>query len=138
MKKLVPLLALVLIFIGCSLDDEPATTFTYDLVPVDSVAIPDTLVFKELYTFEITYQRPTSCHAFAGFDYQRDGNERIIGVICAVYDNQDCEELVDETAVAELDFKVERNDYYVFKFWQGEDEEGEPIFLTDTIPVALE
>lgn len=142
MKKLVPTLALFFIFLSCTIDDGPNTTFTYDLVRVDSVSMPDTLFFKHLYTFDVIYERPTSCHAFAGFDYMRDGNERTVGVICAVYTYPDkggegCEILVDETAVAKMDFSVERDDYYIFKFWQGEDEKGNPLFLTDTIPVVI-
>lgn len=141
MKKLVPALALVLIFFSCSIDDGPETTFTYDLVPVDSVSMPDTLIFKHKYTFDVVYERPTSCHAFAGFDYLRDGNERTVGVICAVYGQsgnkgEGCEALVEETALAKMDFRAERNDYYIFKFWQGENEKGESVFLTDTIPVV--
>lgn len=138
MKKYLPFLALTLLLAACSMDDDMNTTFTYALVPVDSVAIPDTLVFRKTYTFDIVYERPTDCHTFAGFDYQRNVNERIIAVVSAVYDDPDCEELTDETAIAKLHFQVERDDFYVFKFWQGQNEAGEAFFLTDTVPVTPE
>lgn len=131
-----PFLALMLMLTACSLDDNSNTNFTYELVPVDSVAIPDTLVFQKTYTFEIEYQRPTDCHSFAGIDYQRNENERTIAVVSAVYEHEDCVELTDEAAIATLNFLVERKDFYVFKFWQGENETGEALFLTDTVPVV--
>lgn len=137
MKNLVLLVA-VLIFTGCSVDNDTRTTFTYELVPTVAVQIPDTLVYQNTYNFEITFERPTQCHFFEGFNYEKDGNTRLIGVINGIFDNPECEPLDTVTAVANLNFIAERNDFYIFKFWQGENENGEPIFLTKEVPVKVQ
>ncbi|HET8838725.1 MAG TPA: hypothetical protein VFM82_06990 [Flavobacteriaceae bacterium] len=137
MKNLV-LLIVALICLGCSVDDDTRTTFTYELVPTIAVQIPDTLVYQNTYNFEITFERPTQCHFFEGFNYEKDGNQRLIGVINGIFDNPECEPLDNVTAVANLNFIAERNDFYIFKFWQGENENGEPIFLTKEVPVKVQ
>ncbi|HET8809671.1 MAG TPA: hypothetical protein VFM65_05340 [Flavobacteriaceae bacterium] len=137
MKKVVLISVVFLSLLGCLPNDEH-TTFTQELVPIVSVSVPDTLVFREDYTFEITYDRPSNCHAFRGFWYEKNENERIIGVINDVYNNPNCQAPEDSLATAELNFEVLRDDFYIFKFWQGEDENGEPIYLTKEVPVKME
>ena len=36
----------------------------------------------------------------------------------------------------DLNFIVERDDFYIFKFYQGEDSNGDAQFLTVEVPVA--
>ncbi len=138
MKKLVLLIAVLICSISCSHDDAVDTTFTYELVPVTTVEIPDTLIFQNTYIFDITYLRPTECYFFEGFSYEQDQNERVIGVISEVFDNPDCQSIDSLTAVANMNFVVKRNDFYTFRFWQGENENGEAIFLTKEVPVRIQ
>ena len=138
MKKLALFIAVLFCFTGCSLDDGNNTTFTYELVPTLAVEIPDTLFFQNTYAFEVTYERPTNCHFFDGFSFEINENERIIGVVNGVYENPDCEPSDTLTGIVNLNFVVKRNDFYIFKFWQGNDEDGEPIFLTKEVPVKTE
>jgi hypothetical protein len=139
MKKII-LFALVAMFVAsCSIDDEQDITFNNVLVPVESVNIPDTLVFEETYSFEITYERASTCHSFAGFSYHKNGRERTIGVVNTVYYNvNNCENLEDETQTENLAFEVVLEDFYIFKFWQGTDENGNDTFLTKEVPVKIE
>lgn len=137
MKKLFLFIIIAAIFTSCSIDDEN-TTFTKELVPAVSVELPDTLLFRQNHTFTITYKRPTSCHVFNGFSLETKNDTLFIGVVNAVYPENNCETLSDEEVTKELNFFVERNDFYIFKFWQGLDEAGNPFFLTKEVPVRME
>lgn len=138
MRKLLLLVLTVLLLVSCSLDDDSSPDFTYQLAPVVSVEIPDTLVFQQVYDFDIEYEQPSSCHVFYGYDYRGKGNERFIGVKNTVYLNDNCEDLPEgNTAHHDLSFLVEHKEPYVFNFWQGVDDEGEPVYLTKEVQVKL-
>ena len=84
MKKVFLYVILALTAASCSLDD--GNQYTADeLVPIESVVLPDTLDFQETYDFEITYERPTDCHSFLGYSYDSQENERTIAVINRIY-----------------------------------------------------
>lgn len=138
MKKLIWFGIALFCCVSCSLNDDNNTTFTYELVPITAAEIPDTLIYHNTYLFDITYQRPSDCHFFEGFSYEAQGNERIIGVVNGVYENPTCQIIDSLTAEVSLKFIVERNDFYTFKFWQGEDADGESIFITKEVPVKIE
>ncbi|MAN28632.1 MULTISPECIES: hypothetical protein [Mesonia] len=124
---------------SCSLDDEVNPTYAFELAPIDSVSLPDTLTYGHTYDFEITYERASDCHTFEWFEYTKDTNERKIYVVNRVYLNENnCEDLEDELATKKLPFEVIRQDYYIFKFWQGINANEEDIFLTKRIPVKIE
>lgn len=137
-KNILVLLVILGSIFSCSLDDDVSPTFTFDYAPVDSVSIPDTLNYGEIYNFEVTYERASTCHAFEGYEYAKDTNVRTIGVVNRVYLDADCEELEGELVTQDLPFEVIRQDYYIFKFWQGTDANGENIFLTIEVPVKVE
>ena len=128
------MLLLTLVFIGCSAGDDEQ--FDFQVATIRDVFLPDTLVRGETYNFQITYNRPTSCHAFAGFDYEKQGNARFVGVITAVESRRnDCNTDEGLTGVASLRFFVERDDFYIFMFYQGQNDEDNPLFLIKEIPV---
>ena len=134
MKKLMLLLLLSVCITACSIDDEE--DFEFEFVNVESVNLPDTLVFGNTYQFEVVYNRPTECHFFAGFDYAKNQNTREVAVINAFEQNQSCPEMENLTGTTDLNFIVERDDFYIFKFYQGEDSNGNAQFLTVEVPVA--
>ncbi|WP_162984894.1 hypothetical protein [Mesonia aquimarina] len=137
-KKSLILISFLFLLAGCSLDDESQVDFTLELVPVMDADLPDTLYFGNEYRFQITYNRPTTCHYFEGYDYTKTKNERIIGVVNSVINEPPCDSLTDDLRIENLNFVVERDDFYIFKFWQGEDDEGAPIYLTKEVPVKIE
>ena len=139
MKKVFLYVILALTAASCSLDD--GNQYSADeLVPIESVVLPDTLDFQETYDFEITYERPTDCHAFLGYSYDSQENERTIAVINRIYydENSNCQTLEDELITQTLSFEVLREDNYVFNFWQGVDDNGDSVFLTIEVPVRTE
>ena len=137
MKTLGLLLLCAFVIVGCSTDDDEQ--FDFETATIRDVVLPDTLVQGQTYNFDITYNRPTTCHFFAGFDFNKNINERTVAVITAKESRRtDCEIDTTITSVMPLRFFVERDDFYTFRFYQGQDASDNPLFLTVEIPVKHE
>jgi hypothetical protein len=135
MKKFFILSFLVALFFSCSVDDD-TINFNLELLPIESVDIPEEFTLGEVFPITVTYQRPTTCHTFREFYYAKHNNERTVAVINTVFENNDCQDIADDMLTATFDFKVTSNGSYIFKFWQGKDENDEDIFLEIEVPVT--
>lgn len=139
MKILNPILVLiVLVFVSsCSVDDDN-TNFHYETLEITEAKLPEAFEYGELYTIEFTYLRPTNCHYYEGFDFQKtEKTERTVYAIGAILDQKDCQDLTEKnTGTATFDFEVRYRDPYTFKFYQGDNEEGEKQYLTIEVPVV--
>ena len=135
MKKIIFLLLIVISVSSCSVDDD-ANNFYYEILPVESVVIPEEFELGQTYEITVTYLRPTNCHVFNNFYYESDLNQRTVAVVTSVYQNNDCLPLIDEEAQATFNFMVNSNGTYVFKFWQGEDENGNDLYYIVEVPVV--
>lgn len=120
--------------LSCSKDD--GESLNQELVPIVSVNIPDSLKTGQTYEFEVLYNRTTNCHYFSGFDVSKNENTIVVGVVNnyrSVSNNCGTNENLQETA--KLNFVVEREDFYIFKFWQGKTSVGEDKFLIKEVPI---
>jgi hypothetical protein len=134
MKKLV-LLSLFLILVGsCSLDDK-TTDYNLEILPVESVDIPESFTLGETYPITVSYLKPSTCHIFKEFYYLKNNNERTVAVINYDYIDNNCTDLQDELVEATFNFIVTSNGSYIFKFWQGVDENDVDQYLTIEVPV---
>ena len=134
MKKLLILGFLLTLFSSCDIKDD-GSDFVLDILPVESVDIPDSFTIGEVYPITVTYLRPSTCHAFREFYYAKENNIRTVAVITYKFLDNDCEDLENELAEETFNFKVTSNGSYIFKFWQGEDDNGENQYLTIEVPV---
>lgn len=134
MKKLL-FLSFVLVLLGSCSSDSDGTDFNLEILPVESVDIPESFTLGEVYPIAVSYLRPTTCHAFREFYYAKDNNIRTVAVIAYNFIANDCEDLENELLEETFNFKPTSNGSYIFKFWQGEDENGEDQFLTIEVPV---
>lgn len=135
MKKFVLLLLAVITVSSCSLEDD-GQRYYYEVLPVESFEVPESFVLGQTYEIKVTYKKPSNCHIFNGFYYEKDLNTRIIGIQTTVLDNDDCQDLENsEPIAASFDFQVVSNGTYIFKFYKGEDAEGNNIFEEVEIPV---
>lgn len=133
MKKLLILLIGLLIS-SCSTSDDSLVTYQ-DPMPIETVNIPDEFILDETYEITLNYIRPTTCHAFNGILYKKYNNERTVVVIGTVFQsNGNCTELETELE-ASFNFKPTETGSYIFKFWQGKDENDEDIYLIIEVPV---
>lgn len=134
MKKFLLLVLTIIPFIACSSDDDSG--IMQDLAPTLSANLPESFVFGHLYDIEITYERPSSCHSFLGLDVSPNENEITIGVVTAFNTNsRNCMSSGNLQATATIKFVAERDDFYIFRFWQGKNQAGEDEFLTVEVPV---
>ncbi|WP_405294609.1 hypothetical protein [Algibacter sp. Ld11] len=134
MKKLL-VICLTLILASCSVDDG-AIDYSFEILPVESVDIPDEFILGETYPITVSYFKPSSCHTFREFYYLKNNNERTVAPINYVLENNDCETLENELVENTFNFIVTSNGSYIFKFWQGEDADGENQYLTIEVPVV--
>ena len=128
-KMLVLCVALTTILTSCSLDNENAYN-NFEFLPVESVDIPEGFTLGETYTITVSYYRPTNCHFFREFLYQKENNTRTIAPVTFVLERSDCEDLEDELVAERFDFVVTSNGSYIFKFWQGLDNNDVDQYLT--------
>ena len=134
MKRFIVICLTLILFTSCSTDDD-ITNYSFEVLPVESVDIPDAFTLGETYPITVYYFRPSTCHNFKEFYYYKENNERTVAPITYVFDRNDCETLEDELVEATFNFIVTSNGSYIFKFWQGEDTDGESLYLTIEVPV---
>ncbi len=85
----------------------------------------------------MTYTKPNGCYYFNDFIYEVDDQQRTIAVVNTVFTNlnNSAKKMQTEEVTVHFDFIVLSNETYVFKFYQGEDENGEDQFLLVEVPV---
>lgn len=129
------ILSFILLSLGsCTLDND-VDDFQLEILPIESVDIPESFTMGQTYPITVSYYVPTTCHLFKEFYYDRKNNVRTVAVIDYKYLNKNCQELENRLVEATFNFQVTSNGSYVFKFWQGEDENGENQYLTIEVPV---
>lgn len=134
--KLFALLTLfVILFTGCSPEDD-TSDIVQELAPVTSVELPESFIFGQSYSFDIHYKLPTACHRYTGIDVSQNSNELSIGVVTNYQTGiNECSTTGNLERTVSLNFVAERDDFYIFKFWQGENGAGDDIFLRIEVPV---
>ncbi|WAC01133.1 hypothetical protein N7U66_13310 [Lacinutrix neustonica] len=122
---------------SCSVDGVDSSNYQ-EILPIESAMVPSEFLLNETYEITVTYLRPTSCHAFNNIYYQKHNNERTVAVITTFFgDNGNCT-TIDSPLEATFNFKATQVGTYVFKFWQGEDDNGEDSYLIVEVPVTEE
>ncbi|WP_179353421.1 hypothetical protein [Winogradskyella vidalii] len=139
MKKFALLSILFIsVFTSCNLDDVDNNNYLgTEVLPIESVEMPEYFVIGETYEILITYERPSNCYQFYTFLYDIHENERTVAVVNAVYANDACVEETESVTVS-LDFRVTGTETYLFKFYQGLDENGEELYYIVEVPVEEE
>ncbi|AUS05271.1 hypothetical protein [Pseudotamlana carrageenivorans] len=134
MKRLIALFLTIALFTSCSVDE--GTSYHSELLPVESVNIPDEFEMGKTYPIEVFYYQPTSCYSFYNFYYKKHNNERTVAPSNLVIDSNNCESTEDILVGNTFNFVVTGNGSYVFKFWQGKDDDGEDQYLVIEVPVV--
>ena len=136
MKRLFLCFVLTLSLASCSIDNDSSNDFYYEILPVESVDIPTEFTLGETYEIHLSYLRPSGCYIFNDFYYVSELNQRTVAVINTVYPNRDCETFENELVDVSFNFIVNNNGTYVFRFWQGEDDNGNDIYYIVEVPVV--
>ncbi len=139
MKKYSCLILLALICLSsCSLDDTSSgAEFSFEFMPIESVVMPDEFVHGETYAIGVSYIKPNSCYEFSDFAHDVDEGEFIVAVVNTVYENEDAVCSGNPTLnTVSFDFTVTRTDNYVFKFFQGGNENGVDEYHIVEVPIV--
>lgn len=134
MRKFVFLCVMLLGVMSCSVDD--GDNFSYEILPVESVKIPEEFMLGKIYPITVTYKKPAGCYVFNEFYYTRNLNERTVAVINTVYPNKNCGLSEETETEATFNFKVLNTGTYIFKFWQGKDDAGKDLYYIVEVPVV--
>lgn len=120
---------------SCNNDDDHHD-YHLEYVNVTDAELPDEFIFGKTYKIDVTIELPSSCYYFYDqYDYFYEGNSRLIYPIAHVHDGEPCTLNIRETTFS-IPVQALQNETYVFKFYQGEDAEGQDIFLTIEVPVV--
>lgn len=136
MKKFAILSLILLCFTSCSINDDDDVGYSFDILPVESVDIPTEFTLGETYPITVHYFKPSTCHLFNNLYYFKENNERTVAVINLDLNRNDCEDLTEELVETTFNFKVTSNGSFIFKFWQGKDENEEDEYLIIEVPVT--
>ena len=139
MKKVISLLALLFLFNACSLDN--GDDYMLELLPVESADVPAAFEMGKTYQITMHYNRPTTCHGFNTVYYEKSvesdpiKNIRTIAIESKVIQSGNCQETPNNVTDYTFNFLVTSDDPYVFRFWQGKDDNFEDVFLEIEVPV---
>ncbi len=135
MKKLSIISIILVLLVGCSTDDAPF--FFFEVTPVDVVSsVPDVFIVGQTDTIQVTYKRPSTCHAFNGFDILNEGDLREIAIITKVVQGRTtCSDLENDLKTAPLVITPEAVGQLNLSFFTGNDEIGNPTFITFDVPI---
>lgn len=140
MKRLYVLLcatAMVVVSISCSLDDDQ-TNFKYTTLKTVSASLPDTFELGRVYDIDVKLLRPDECTFSETFDVNRSftdsTNIRTVAAIGIVLNEEGCAE-VNEEIEDSFRFEVIYTKPYIFKFYTGENDNGDAEFLEIEVPV---
>tara|TARA_R110002167_G_scaffold206691_5_gene410742 strand:+ start:5015 stop:5431 length:417 start_codon:yes stop_codon:yes gene_type:complete len=137
MKRFVLFIGMAILCFGfnsCDVDD--GVNFHFEALPIVNAEVPASFQMYGRYQIAVTYNRPDDCTFFEGFDVvKKDVTERNVVVIGSIVTDRECADLADEVLRATFNFEVLYDQTYLFRFWQGEDEDGEPKYLEIEVPV---
>lgn len=127
--------SLALVFGGCSLDDDDVN-FHFTALEITDVDLPESFDFNQNYIISVTYLKPDGCTFYEGFDVRKEALtvRNVVAVGSVRTDDQACTQAVIEET-ASFNFSVIYTDPYTFKFYTGENSDGEPEYLEVVVPV---
>lgn len=134
MKKIIALIAIFLLTISCSPESDEQKVH-FELLPIESVVMPTEFNVNTENQIVIKFFRPTTCHGFNGFYYEKETSTRIVAVESYVLEKNDCAPLTNQELEQTLRFKPTETGTFLFKFWKGRDANGVNIFEEISVDV---
>lgn len=132
MRKLILLISILLLFNSC---EPEGNNYYVEVLPIESVDIPNEFELGETYQITMRYFRPTNCHSDYGIYYESELNIRTCAIQNLVEERGNCAPVQNVLVEETFNFYVTNTGNYIFKFWTGEDSEGNNTFLEFDIPV---
>lgn len=133
MKKFIILFLSVIFITACSTNDD-MPNYHFESVGITEVDAPAEFIYGNTYEITLTYELPNECHNLYDIDYIYQDTSRIVTAITIVNDDATCIE-EPTTQQQTINVHVGQLETYTFKFWQGQNEQGEDQYLIIDIPV---
>lgn len=128
------LLVMLTLAVGCDSDDDEMK-YHFVALEISEVDLPESFQLNETYRIGVTYRVPNSCTSLEGFDVSSEElTVRRVVAIGAEVQEQACTEAVEELQTS-FQFICLYSDTYLFRFYAGDDETGEPQYLEVEVPV---
>jgi hypothetical protein len=135
MKKIILFMALSLFFTSCDIGGNDNTDYVLNIVPVSEVTMPTAYAKDSITNIPVKYIRPTSCHFFDSFYYEKTDFTRTIAIYCAQSLQGNCQADNVTSVEVNLPFKPTQLGVYHFKFLTGQDANNVPQFLEFDVTV---
>lgn len=135
MRKIILLCTSFLLLCSC-LDDsnDLAVDIAFELIPIEEYTIEDSFTFGEKATIKLKYSLPNGCYYFDNV-YVEEQNDGTILAIRTVTDfSSSCTQAVIEEEY-DYEINVDQTEDYIFKFYKGQDSNGNAIFEEVVVPV---
>lgn len=130
-KKVWVLISLVFITLNsCSIGEDPPN-FIFVPLRTENVEFPPSFRLGETYNIPVTFSLPDGCHFFEGFDIAaEDTYTRTIVAVGSRIENTEtaCTTAVELRTVS-FEFTVYYTETYTFRFWTGDDGNGNATYL---------
>jgi len=126
MRKISLLLFALSLFYSC-LDNDENSNFTYEYLPIDEAITPASFTYGETDSITIKYSLPNGCYYFDNLYYQYQDTARIVAVTALVTLDEACTQAITQEEYR-FAVKVTQEEDYLFKFWKGQDSQGNNIF----------
>lgn len=126
---------LVLGLNSCSIEDD-GPNFHFTALEIVSAELPESFDLNSTYVITVDYLKPNSCTFYEGFEVAIEELtvRNVVAVGTVRTDIAACTEaIVEETAT--FNFKVIYTDPYTFKFYTGDNVEGQPEYMEVIVPV---
>lgn len=137
MKRYLLLFLAITTFISCSDDDDDYHDYHLEYTPTISADVADEFEYGRTYRVNVTIELSSSCHFFYNqYDYFYEGTSRLIYPIVHIDDGVPCTQNIREVTFS-IPVHALQTEPYIFKFYQGEDTDGQDIFLTIEVPVVI-
>ena len=137
MKHYLLLFLAIVTFISCNDDDDDYNEHDYRLewTSVKEADVPAEFIYGRTHLIYVTIELQDGCHYFYNqYDYIYDGTARLIYPIVHIDENVPCTQNIRETTFT-IRVQALQTEPYVFMFYQGEDADGQDMFLEVIVPV---
>lgn len=133
-KKILATFFVAFTLVSCSLGSNNDNNLELKTLPIRDYVVPTEFEFGMSYTIKVEYDLPDGCHAFYDLYYKQEDASRIVAITALVDTQAACTEAI---IAKEHEFvvNVAQTRDYTFKFWKGEDSNGNDIFENVIVPV---
>jgi hypothetical protein len=134
MKKYTILLFGLLVFYSCFDNNQEASDYRFEYLPIDSAITPESFTFGEIDTITMTYFLPNGCYSFDQIYYEVKDTTRIVAISAIVELDMACTEaLIQEEA--KFTVRATQKEDYLLKFFKGKESISSDIFEEVVVPV---